>query len=41
MEEVLNLWVEDTNRKPVLNDSNMLHQKVLSLYEDCSEGSLK
>ena len=30
----LNLWVEDTNRKHAPTDSNVLHQKALSLYED-------
>ena len=39
MEEALNLWVEDMNRKRVPIDSNVLRQKALSLYEDFSQGS--
>uniref|UniRef100_A0A8D0Q0H0 General transcription factor II-I n=4 Tax=Sus scrofa TaxID=9823 RepID=A0A8D0Q0H0_PIG len=38
MEEALNLWVEDMNRKCVPIDSNVLRQKALSLYEDFSKG---
>lgn len=39
MEKALNLWVEDMNRKHVPNDSYVLHQKALSLYEDVSKES--
>ncbi|KAJ8798745.1 hypothetical protein J1605_016548 [Eschrichtius robustus] len=39
MEEALNLWVEDMNRKRVPIDSNVLRRKALSLYEDFSQGS--
>ena len=37
MEKALHLWVEDVNRKRVLTDGSMSHQKALSLYEDFSE----
>lgn len=36
-----NLQVEDKNRKYVPNDSNLLFQKILILYEDFSKGYLK
>lgn len=39
MEKKLNLRVEDMNKKCVLIDSNVLHQKALSLYKDFSKGS--
>ena len=39
MEEALDLWVEDMNRKRVPIDSNMLRQKALTLYEDFSQGA--
>ena len=38
MEEALDLWVEDMNRKRVPIDSNVLRQKALTLYEDFSQG---
>lgn len=31
MGKALHLWVKDTNRKHVLIDGNVLHQKALSL----------
>lgn len=39
MEKILNLWTENMNENHVLIDSDMLHQKVLSLYEDFSKES--
>lgn len=39
MEKTLNLWIEDINRKQIPIDSNMLDQKILSLYKDFSKGS--
>lgn len=39
MEKALNVWVEDVDRKCVLIDGNMLHQKALSLYENLNKES--
>lgn len=39
MEEALDLWVEDMNRKRVPIGSNVLRQKALTLYEDFSQGA--
>ena len=39
MENALNVWVEDMNRKCVLIDGHVLSQKALSLYEDFGKGS--
>lgn len=40
-EKAFNLWVENRNRKQVLIDSNMLHQKVLSLWKMSARNSMK
>jgi hypothetical protein len=34
VEEALNFWLEDMNRKSVPLDGKVLRQKTLSLYED-------
>lgn len=39
MEKALHLWVEIMNEYHVPTDGNVLHQKVLSLYEDIRKGS--
>lgn len=39
MENGLNLWLKDTNRKCALIDGSMLCQKTLSQYEDFSKRS--
>lgn len=41
VEKALSLWVEDTNRKHILIDGCMLHQKTLNPCTDFSKGSLK
>ena len=38
MERALHLWVEDMNRNHVVIDTNVLHQKTVSLYKDFSMG---
>lgn len=39
MRKALNLWMKDMNRKHVLTNGYVLHQKALSLYKDFSKGS--
>lgn len=34
IENAVNLRVEVMNRKPVLTESNVLHQKALNLFKD-------
>ena len=39
MKKALNFGVEDMDRKHAPIDGKVMHQKALSLYEDCSKGS--